>query len=706
MTAAAGTGRDVTGPLVSALGSCFYERVSTGLCKRIAGYAAIPGYDTPDGDILQVANTTAAAAEACSASTMCQAFTDKGVLKGSASPLIRTGGGQQCFYVKMPAGPCPSFPGFVAVVNVDHEQHNIKGTPIARDVAAVAAFCRAEPVCWGFNSDGYAKTSGWADTIATGTCFYVKLDPPVAVCPQLPGYAVAADMDHPGDDGPTYMASDVAQRCTADPSCLGFAYGRSPSGIVKRAATPLVPRPGSCFYTKIDTGSCPNIVGFVVAANTNYAGSDVIYYGASAPSLCRANPGCVGFNSNGFATSNTSPTEDAPGVCFYTRVSSGTCAELDGFFVAADPLSYDPIAGILVLRTARHYGWTGTDVIITYRLPDDAPPEAAPLRAFPNVNLPFEELADANIDVVLASYFNEMRAKYEQEIAGTAKPRPVPASHKTAQRPGESRDMPAAIRALQSELKDAELRVFSVLGAGSYGVVYIGSWRGLPAAVKTLVVPEAAVGKEGRARQRAVLEAAISMSMAHTNVVATYSYDIKPLVQLPGGESEGAGGEVGDAVAAYKLYIVQELCNGGTLCHALAQGTAGAVRAGGAFRLMALRLALDVAQGMRHVHGCRIVHGDLKPVRAKVADFGLSLPLAEGATHASQRFHGTPAYMAPEVATQGQLSPRADVWSFGLMLVELYYGCTLEDIRSLYALMGAGELGLSGNSLYSFLLQT
>lgn len=38
---------------------------------------------------------------------------------------------------------------------------------------------------------------------------------------------------------------------------------------------------------------------------------------------------------------------------------------------------------------------------------------------------------------------------------------------------------------------------------------------------------------------------------------------------------------------------------------------------------------------------------------AKVADFGLSLPLAEGATHASQRYHGTPLYVAPEVGWCG-----------------------------------------------------
>ena len=35
---------------------------------------------------------------------------------------------------------------------------------------------------------------------------------------------------------------------------------------------------------------------------------------------------------------------------------------------------------------------------------------------------------------------------------------------------------------------------------------------------------------------------------------------------------------------------------------------------------------------------------------AKVADFGLSLPLAPGATHASQKFQGTPDYLAPEVS--------------------------------------------------------
>ena len=40
---------------------------------------------------------------------------------------------------------------------------------------------------------------------------------------------------------------------------------------------------------------------------------------------------------------------------------------------------------------------------------------------------------------------------------------------------------------------------------------------------------------------------------------------------------------------------------------------AGGIRGGGIREVLALRLALDVAQGMRHVHSCRIIHGDLKP---------------------------------------------------------------------------------------------
>ncbi|KXZ50683.1 hypothetical protein GPECTOR_15g367 [Gonium pectorale] len=382
----------------------------------------------------------------------------------------------------------------------------------------------------------------------------------------------------------------------------------------------------------------------------------------------------------------------------------------------------------------------------------------------------------------MSEYYSEMRERLAplpfEDTDGS--PEPAGVELRPPRRRSMPLDMAVTIRALQAELGDAELRIASMLACGAYGVVYCGTWRGVPVAVKTLVVSGVTAGRAGRARQRAVLEAAISMSMAHPNIVATYHFEIKQLTLPPevrepssgsptGGsgspaaisgaaaangfpdralEAVGAFAAAGDSdeADAYKLYIVQEFCNGGSLQQALAKGAAGSVRRGGPARTLALRLALDVAQGMRHMHSCRIVHGDLKPdnvllafrpsdesmmaaggaseqaargacsqpsatranngagadaadgcrlvpLTAKVADFGLSLPLAEGATHASKHFHGTPAYSAPEASAHGvsvialgELSPRADVWSFGLMLLELFYGCTLSDMRGVQAM--------------------
>ncbi len=142
----------------------------------------------------------------------------------------------------------------------------------------------------------------------------------------------------------------------------------------------------------------------------------------------------------------------------------------------------------------------------------------------------------------------------------------------------------------------------------------------------------------------------------------------------------------------------------------------GSVLGGGASSLCALSLALDVACGMAHIHAKHIVHGDLSagnvllasgppalasvpcspadalvarslagcwrpPVVAKVADFGLSVALGEGQTHASRRFQGTPAYTAPEVLARGHLSKAADVYSYGVLLLELTYGTLVPLMR-------------------------
>lgn len=54
-----------------------------------------------------------------------------------------------------------------------------------------------------------------------------------------------------------------------------------------------------------------------------------------------------------------------------------------------------------------------------------------------------------------------------------------------------------------------------------------GTWRGSVVAVKAIVLPAALSGKAKRERM-AVMEAAISSTMAHPNIVQTYTYDMRP----------------------------------------------------------------------------------------------------------------------------------------------------------------------------------
>ncbi|KAG2486103.1 hypothetical protein HYH03_015198 [Edaphochlamys debaryana] len=320
----------------------------------------------------------------------------------------------------------------------------------------------------------------------------------------------------------------------------------------------------------------------------------------------------------------------------------------------------------------------------------------------------------------------------------------------------------------QAELGGAQehLRIDGVLGRGSFGVVYLGTWRGLLVAVKTLVVHDALMGKEGRQRHRAILEAAISKSLEHPHVVATYAYSLVPLgVVGARGQAQGMGqgqgpaqqstaqSEEGEAPAVgegpaqgpsseqapgdadvYKLLLIQEFCDVGSLTDALGAGVSGSVVVGGVEALCALSIALDVACGMSYIHSRNIVHGDLSPgnvllssraseelsshglaptqgdpsasrggqvpgggwrppVHAKVADFGLSLPMQGDQTHASNCFQGTPSHTAPEVLIQGRLSKAADVWAFGVLLLELCHGTPIRNIRAKAAAAAAAAAG-------------
>ncbi|GJM96406.1 hypothetical protein PR202_ga13237 [Eleusine coracana subsp. coracana] len=100
-----------------------------------------------------------------------------------------------------------------------------------------------------------------------------------------------------------------------------------------------------------------------------------------------------------------------------------------------------------------------------------------------------------------------------------------------------------------------------------------------------------------------------------------------------------------------------------------------------------LSIALDVARGVEYLHSLAqqtFIHRDLKPsnillgddMKAKVADFGLvRLAPADGkCVSVETKLAGTFGYLAPEYAVTGRVTTKADVFSFGVILMELITG--------------------------------
>ncbi|KAL5081964.1 hypothetical protein RYX36_010385 [Vicia faba] len=107
-----------------------------------------------------------------------------------------------------------------------------------------------------------------------------------------------------------------------------------------------------------------------------------------------------------------------------------------------------------------------------------------------------------------------------------------------------------------------------------------------------------------------------------------------------------------------------------------------------------LVIALDVARAMEYLHGLTretFIHRDLKSsnillghdFRAKVSDFGLVKLAPDGEKSVVTKLAGTFGYLAPEYAVMGKITTKVDVFSYGVVLMELLTGLTaLDESRS------------------------
>lgn len=93
------------------------------------------------------------------------------------------------------------------------------------------------------------------------------------------------------------------------------------------------------------------------------------------------------------------------------------------------------------------------------------------------------------------------------------------------------------------------------------------------------------------------------------------------------------------------------------------------------------KIALQLAQALYYLHSNRIIHRDMKPQNIligsggviKLCDFGFARAMSQS-TVVLTSIKGTPLYMAPELVQDQPYNHSVDLWSFGIILYELFVG--------------------------------
>jgi len=211
----------------------------------------------------------------------------------------------------------------------------------------------------------------------------------------------------------------------------------------------------------------------------------------------------------------------------------------------------------------------------------------------------------------------------------------------------------------------AHYRILETLGVGGMGAVYKAYDEKLHRVVALKVLPPEAISQEDR--RRFLQEARAASALNHPHILTVYEV----------GEDDG------------KPYMVMEYVEGETLRQKIASRALDVKEA--------LDIAIQVAEGLAKAHAHGIIHRDLKPENliisrdgyAKILDFGLAklVERRERALVADSAektrllvktqpgtIMGTVNYMSPEQLLGRRVDLRSDVFSFGVVLYEMFAG--------------------------------
>ncbi|CAI7841967.1 unnamed protein product [Closterium sp. NIES-53] len=195
-----------------------------------------------------------------------------------------------------------------------------------------------------------------------------------------------------------------------------------------------------------------------------------------------------------------------------------------------------------------------------------------------------------------------------------------------------------------------------VLGEGSFGEVYRGTLTDKVTGEVTKVAVKMLNAESSQGMDEWLAEVLLLPSLNHPNLVRLVGYCA----------------EKGEALLVY------ELCENGSLDDKLFPSRTEEVFDWNS----RLQVVQGTAGALVHLHEHNVIHRDLKPsnillgenMEAKLTDFGMAKQAAEGVSHVSTRVMGTLGYLDPAYMETGCLREKSDVFSFGIILLQVLTG--------------------------------